>query len=200
MGVKKFKRIDAIKTIVESLEDKCLIVCNLGFPSRELYSLKDSPNHFFMLGSMGLASSIGLGLALAQKKKKIVVIDGDGSILMNLGSLATITFQSPPNLIHIILDNKGYGSTGGQPTFTANGIDLLKIAHGMGLKKRFRIDQRESLQSLLQKCLEESGPHFIWVDIESGNANVPEIDLDPVMISERFRNHAIKTSQKLNEK
>ncbi|MBC7097088.1 MAG: sulfopyruvate decarboxylase subunit beta, partial [Methanobacteriales archaeon] len=94
------ERIEAIKTIIKQLDDE-LIICNLGFPSRELYSIKDSPRHFYMLGSMGMASSIGLGLALTQKRK-VIVFEGDGSLLMNLGSLVTIYSQSPKNLILII--------------------------------------------------------------------------------------------------
>ena len=115
------QRIEAIKTIAESLEDE-LVICNIGFPSRELYSVKDSNTHFYMLGSMGMASSIGLGLALSSKRK-VVVFDGDGSILMNMGTLVTIFSQNPPNMILVVLDNQCYGSTGSQCTYTTK-VDL----------------------------------------------------------------------------
>ena len=106
------KRIEVIK-VISKMEG--LIICNLGLPSRELYSFNDKPSCFYMLGSMGMASSIGLGLAIAQKKK-VYAIDGDGSILMNLGSLTTIAHHAPHNYCLIIIDNKSYGSTGNQPT------------------------------------------------------------------------------------
>ncbi|MEE3490050.1 MAG: thiamine pyrophosphate-dependent enzyme, partial [Methanobrevibacter sp.] len=87
-------RYDAIKDIMEDIEDE-LIICNIGFPSRELYEINDRPENFYMIGSMGLASSIGLGLALAKPHKHVVVIDGDGSLLMNMGSLVTVFAQNP---------------------------------------------------------------------------------------------------------
>jgi len=100
------KRIEVIAAVAAR---QGLVICNLGLPSRELYSLSDKPSHFFMLGSMGMASSIGLGLALAQKKR-VYVIDGDGSLLMNLGSLATLARQTPKNYCLVVVDNKGYGA------------------------------------------------------------------------------------------
>ena len=91
------KRIDAISKITQELDDE-LVICNIGFPSRELYHVKDSKTHFYMLGSMGMASSIGLGLAMSVDRK-VVVFDGDGSVLMNMGSLVTTYNQKPENLI-----------------------------------------------------------------------------------------------------
>ncbi len=100
------QRIEAIAITAEVARDQgSLLVSNLGFPSRELYAIGDRPENFYMLGSMGLASSIGLGLSLAHRKKKVIVLDGDGSILMNLGTLATIANYAPSNYQLIILDN-----------------------------------------------------------------------------------------------
>ncbi|MGL6298786.1 MAG: thiamine pyrophosphate-dependent enzyme, partial [Methanobacteriaceae archaeon] len=114
------KRFDAIKNIMENITDE-LIICNIGFPSRELYEIKDRDENFYMLGSMGLASSIGLGLAMAiSNNKKVVVFDGDGSLLMNMGSLVTIFNQNPENLVWVVFDNGCYGSTGNQCTYAQN--------------------------------------------------------------------------------
>lgn len=128
------ERIKALENISAQLEDE-LVICNIGFPSRELYAVKDSSNHFYMLGSMGMASSVGLGLALAQKRK-VMALDGDGSLLMNLGSLVTIFSQNPENFILVVLDNECYGSTGSQCTYASN-VDLSKVAKAVGFKKSF---------------------------------------------------------------
>ncbi|MGI9507159.1 MAG: thiamine pyrophosphate-dependent enzyme, partial [Geminicoccaceae bacterium] len=105
---------------VAPIFDREFVICNLGFPSQELYSLRDSERFFYMLGSMGLSSSIGLGLA-TQVDETVVSIDGDGSVLMNLGTLSTIARAAPRNFILLIVDNGSYGSTGDQPTQTAQG-------------------------------------------------------------------------------
>ena len=109
-----------------------LLISNIGFPSRELFAAKDRTENFYMLGSMGLASSIGLGLALARPERKVIVLDGDGSVLMNLGTLATIAHHAPENYLLVILDNCCYGSTGSQPTCTHLGTDLAALATGGG--------------------------------------------------------------------
>ena len=117
----------------------CLI-SNIGFPSRELFSVKDRPENFYMLGSMGLASSIGLGLALARPERRVMVLDGDGSVLMNLGTLATIAHHAPENYLLVILDNCCYGSTGSQPTCTHLGTDLAALAVAAGVKNVKEVD------------------------------------------------------------
>jgi sulfopyruvate decarboxylase subunit beta len=173
------ERIEAIKKIVETLEDE-LVICNLGFPSRELYNIKDSPTHFYMLGSMGLASSIGLGLAISIKRK-VVVLDGDGSILMNMGTLATIYNQNPENMILVVFDNECYGSTGSQCTY-ATTIDLAKVAKSIGFKSVFTF--KDNINFL--KVLNSKGPSFVHLKVKSGNANVPIIDKEPTEIKNRF--------------
>ena len=101
-------RYDAIRNIMKDVEDE-LVVCNIGLASRELYEIDDRSKNFYMMGSMGLASSIGLGLALAKPNRHVVVIDGDGSLLMNMGSMATVFGQNPDNLTWIVIDNGAYG-------------------------------------------------------------------------------------------
>ncbi len=173
------ERIEAIKRIVHQLDEE-LVICNLGFPSRELYAVKDSAKHFYMLGSMGMASSLGLGLSLAQERK-VIVLDGDGSILMNLGSLVTIFSQSPQNLLLIVLDNECYGSTGSQCTY-AQKVDLKKVAESIGFKQTIYFKDDIALGSLL----DADGPIFIHVKVSPGNASVPVIPLSPIEIKDRF--------------
>ena len=107
-------RSEVLKSLIPVISDH-LVVCNIGLPSQEMHMLDDQPSNFYMLGTMGLASSIGLGLALAQPKP-VIVIDGDGSVLTNLGTLPTIGNNAPANYILMIIDNGSYGSTGDQPT------------------------------------------------------------------------------------
>ncbi|NYB51874.1 MAG: sulfopyruvate decarboxylase subunit beta [Methanobacteriaceae archaeon] len=182
------ERIEALKQITSQLDDE-LVICNIGFPSRELYHVKDSPKHFYMLGSMGMASSIGLGLAMAQKRK-VVVFDGDGSVLMNLGSLVTIYNQNPQNLILVVLDNECYGSTGNQCTYAAT-TDLKKIAEGVGFENTFLI--KESKEKIdFSPFLKSEGPVFVHLKVKAGNADVPVIPMEPEEIKERFMKEIIE--------
>jgi sulfopyruvate decarboxylase subunit beta len=174
------KRIDIIKEV-----SKCegLIVCNIGFPSRELYNIADRPENFYMLGSMGLASSIGLGLAMSQEER-VYVIDGDGSILMNLGTLATIANNNDDNLCLVIIDNNSYGSTGNQKTYTAEKTDLEIISRGAGNSEVVRVKNNNELSSALTRFINKSA--VIIVEAEPWNENVPIIDLEPAEVKRRF--------------
>ena len=174
------KRIDILNEV-----SKCdgLIVCNIGFPSRELYFLNDRPENFYMLGSMGLASSIGLGFAMS-REERVFVIDGDGSILMNLGTLSTIANNKTDNLCLVIVDNGSYGSTGGQKTYTSGKTNLEMIARGAGNAEVVRAKNKEDLSAALSKCMKKSV--IIIAEAESGNESVPIIDLEPVEIKNRF--------------
>ena len=174
------KRIEAIEAIAKTAGD-ALIICNLGFPSRELYAVADRPENFYMLGSMGMASSIGLGLALSLPSRKVIVLDGDGSVLMNMGSLATIANRAPENYLLVILDNNCYGSTGSQPTCTSMESDLAKIARACGVLKVKTVDRLEDLTNSV------SGHSVVVVKVELGNADVPIIDISPEQILARFR-------------
>jgi sulfopyruvate decarboxylase subunit beta len=175
------KRIEAIKAVAME-NTRSLIVCNLGYPARELFHVADRAENFYMLGSMGLASSIGLGLALSCKNQKVIAIDGDGSILMNLGSLSTIASQAPDNYLLIIMDNGVYGSTGGQPSATSGKTNLSEVAKGAGIgivKEAFSIQQ-------LGERTRNMPAGVLIAKVEGGNADVPLIDLQPREILERF--------------
>ena len=133
------KRLDCLKAIYPSLED-CAVVTIMGAVAAELYSLGHRPNFFYLEHAMGLASSVGLGVALGQPDRKVVVIDGDGSVLMNLGGLTTLARARPSNLVHLIFDNEvllsvGGGAPGGYRWFTtatSTGTDLAGIAKAAG--------------------------------------------------------------------
>ena len=127
-------RFDAIDLARRTLTDEPVVV-SLGHPAYELFAAGDRPLNFYTWGSMGLTSSIALGLALARPDRRVVALDGDGSLLMNLGSLATIAACAPANLLVLVLDNGQYGTTGGQATATAGAADLEAAARAMGVRQ-----------------------------------------------------------------
>ena len=172
-------RYEAIKDIMKDIKDE-LVICNIGFPSRELYEIDDRDKNFYMIGSMGLASSIGFGLALAKPNEDIVVIDGDGSLLMNMGSLVTIFANNPSNLTWIVIDNGAYGSTGNQDTY-AQAIDLVDIAKSVGFENSYDFNDID-----LKEVFESENASFIVYKTEPGNSKAPIIDLSPIEIKERF--------------
>lgn len=126
------KRADCLAAIYDDLSD-CAVVTIMGAVAAELYALGHRPNFFYLEHAMGLASSVGLGVALAQPARRVVVIDGDGSVLMNLGGLTTLARYAPPNLCHLVFDNESLLSVGGFPTATATGSDLAGIARAAGI-------------------------------------------------------------------
>jgi sulfopyruvate decarboxylase subunit beta len=168
-------RSDIIKELIPVISDQ-LIVCNIGLPSQELHLLDDQASNFYMLGTMGLASSIGLGLALAQDKK-VIAIDGDGSVLTNFGTLPTIANNVADNYILLIIDNGSYGSTGDQPTYAGKKTSLTAVAKACGCEN-------------VIECSAEDTPAVVKTIIvskcESGNIKVPVITMDPVVIRDRF--------------
>jgi len=125
------QRIECLRSIYEQLKS-CLVVTIMGATAAELQSLGHRENFFYLQHAMGLASSVGLGLALCLPRQRVVVFDGDGSVLMNLGGLTTLARYAPKNLIHVIFDNESLFSTGGFPTATRSGADLAGIAHAAG--------------------------------------------------------------------
>ena len=179
------KRMEAIALAADAAQaEGALLISNIGFPSRELYAAKNRPENFYMLGSMGLASSIGLGLALGLPDRRVIVLDGDGSVLMNLGTLATIAHYAPENYLLVILDNCCYGSTGSQPTCTHLGTDLAALALAAGVESVKKADNLDDLA----KALTSRG--VVVAKVEPGNASVPVIDLSPEEIIERVMRSA----------
>ena len=178
-------RSDVFKTLIPILSDH-FVICNIGLPSQELHMLDDQPTNFYMLGTMGLASSIGLGLALAQKQT-IISIDGDGSVLTNLGTLPTIANNVADNFIHLIMDNGSYGSTGDQPTYAGKKTSLSAVATACGCDNVVECTAEDAVKTL-QAAIDSERMTIIVCKCESGNVKVPVIRLDPVIIRDRFMN------------
>jgi sulfopyruvate decarboxylase subunit beta len=176
-------RIEALSGLKEYLKNKA-VVCNMGFPSRELYSIFDQDSNFYMLGSLSLASSIGLGVAM-NSTKEVVIIDGDGSILMNPNALFAIGDQKPKNLTLICLDNGSYGSTGNQPTLSLKGLKLEDLAKVSGFEKIFVTGTPSDIPKFITT---DDGPRFVKLYIKPGNAKVGIIDIPPVELKNRFMN------------
>jgi sulfopyruvate decarboxylase subunit beta len=164
-------RYDIIKLIAPYLEGK-VVVSNLGWPSKELYAVKHQPSNFYMLGSMGMATPIGLGIALTSKKE-VIVIDGDGSLLMNPGSLATAASLAPKNLIVIAIDNGVYGSTGNQPTLAGTCADLEQVALGFGFRNSAKVAGEDEITAVMKN--KKEGVTFLHVLAIPGNKDVPNI-------------------------
>ena len=150
------KRIDAIKRIINDVKDEA-VISSTGMISREVFAVKDRPKNFYMMGSMGCALGIGLGIAI-NSKNKVIVISGDASVLMSMGTLALHKKLNPQNLKHYILDNSCHSSTGGQPT-CSDIIDFSKIA-----------------------------PNTVVIRVSKEKGDVPRIPLSPKQIKERFKN------------
>ncbi|MFH1779158.1 MAG: thiamine pyrophosphate-dependent enzyme [Candidatus Omnitrophota bacterium] len=178
---------DAIAQLMPLLKDEFLICAN-GYISRDAFNTDDRPQSFYMLGSMGQASSIGLGLALARPEKKIVIFDGDGNLLMNLGILTMIARLKPKNLVHVVFDNECYDSTGGQPSISAK-VNLADIAKGCGIPNVNKVELGENFAGIFKKYLTQGGPSFLLVKVERDPlVKVPRVNISPSDITERFKN------------
>ena len=176
-------RKDAIKIASKTIVDSPIIAAN-GYISRDLFEVDDKNTNFYMIGSMGLSSSIALGVALKNPKKRVYIFDGDGNLLMNLGSLTTIGKLKPKNLIHLVFDNQSHDSTGGQPTNSDN-IDLYKIAKESNYKA-FKTNSKVGLKKILRKIKNIDGPIMILIKITKGGKPGKRIIHSPIIIKKRF--------------
>src|ERR1043165_9354110 len=173
-------RLEATRIVVEAGGDAA-IVASLGHPAYDLFAAGDRPRNFYTWGSMGLASSIGLGIALAKPDVLVMVIDGDGSLLMNLGSLATIGLLQPRNLTVVVMDNEEYATTGGQPTPTAHGADLAAAARAMRIESATTVRTEDELRD----ALADRGPAAVVAKVRESPPTVKP-PLDYVGIKRRF--------------
>ena len=146
------RRLDALRAIYPQLQD-VIVVTIMGAVAAELQSIGHRPNFFYLQHAMGLASSMGLGIALAKPDRQVVVLDGDGSVLMNLGGLTTLARYRPGNLVHVVFDNESLLSVGGFPTATATGSDLAGIAAAAGVPHASTVRDVDAFKSTFDAAL-----------------------------------------------
>ena len=178
-------RAQAMEALLALLTDQPVIICN-GFPSREACKIADRPTHFYMIGSMGVASAIGLGVALNKPNKKVVVFDGDGNVLMGMGTLATVGAVKPKNFVHVVFDNEVYGTTGNQPTYSRV-VRLDQIAKAAGYVNVERVHECEDLVYEFKDMLNNDGPSFLLVKVNEFVEEAGRIPHDPPVITQRFK-------------
>lgn len=185
------KKYDMLSEFSKLVTDE-LIITPLGYTSRELYSLGDRKQNFYLFGSMGMPVPFGLGVALSTSET-VFVFEGDGSILMNLGALSTVGTYLPDNLKIIILDNGSYDSTGGQPTATSLKTKLELVGKACGIIDYRVIDNIEEIKETF-KWLIEPGTKLVVAKILPGKTKVPRIDISTEDIKERFYNYLNQTN------
>lgn len=180
-------RAEALDTIIDATpEQGSVVIATTGFTGRELYAAADRENHLYMVGSMGCASSLGLGLAMSRPDLHVVVIDGDGAALMRLGNVATVGAYGGGNLTHVLLDNEAHDSTGAQATVAAN-VDFATIAAACGYASVHRGSTILALVNFL-KHTDASGPRFLHLKIRTGTIEkLPRPSIAPAAVLERLR-------------
>ena len=185
-------RFDAIELVLRLAGDRP-IVGNLGPTSDELWHAGHRDRNFYTYGNMGLVSSIGLGMALATDEQ-IICMDGDGSLLMNLGTLASIGRERPKNLIVLVYDNEAWGQTGHQMSHTGTGTSLEAAALACGISSTSTVSDLEELEGAMTTALETDGPHFIVAKIEEAGY-LPVAPVEPEFTLYRFRNTFVQGQQ-----
>ena len=169
------------------------IVGNLGPTSDELWHAGPRARNFYTYGNMGLCSSIALGMAMATDEQ-VISLDGDGSILMNLGTIASIGREKPKNLTVVVWDNEKWGQTGGQTSHTGTGTDLEKVAQSCGITRTKTVSDLEDLEAAVSEALNTDGPNFIVVKIDEGEY-LPVAPVEPEFTLFRFRNTFVPPRQ-----
>lgn len=184
-------RFEALSALLPRLGSADLALFTTGMISREAFSALDRQGNFYMIGSMGLLSAVGLGLALNRPERRIVVVEGDGSALMSLGNFPLIGTQAPKNLTHVVLDNEAYESTGNQPTISAK-VDIAAYADASGYVRVGRSRDLESFGHLFAEHRSSAGPTFLLAKV-TGRAphDLKRISIEPPALRDRFREFAL---------
>ncbi|MCC6472521.1 MAG: hypothetical protein IT514_02135 [Burkholderiales bacterium] len=178
-------RFDLTRRLVSKLHREEAVVAGIGNTNFDLWAAGRRPQNFYMLGSMGLACPIALGVAIAQPGRRVFGVEGDGSILMQLGCLGTIAAAAPKNLAIVIMDNGVYQITGGQETLTARSTDLVAMARGAGIAKAAWAADEADFERRIERALAEDGPWLIGARIDAGPP-AAQTERDPAQIRERF--------------
>ena len=190
---KVMNRFDITKRMVARLHHDEAVIGGIGYTNFDLWAAGRRPQNFYMLGSMGLAVPIGLGVALAQPRRKVIALEGDGSILMQLGSLATVAARAQKNLAIVIMDNGAYQITGGQKALSDQGADIVAIARGAGLSHSAWAADESAFEELIELSLKEDGPWLIGCRI-GAEKPVDTTERDPPRIKDQFmRGLGVKT-------
>ena len=184
-NTKVMNRSDLTKRLVAKLKNEEAVIGGIGNTNFDLWAAGHRAQNFYMLGSMGLAFPIALGVALAQPKRRIFALEGDGSLLMQLGCLSTIASLKPKNLSMIVMDNGVYQITGAQPTPAAAVSDIVAIAQGCGLTDSTWAADEEDFERQVDQSLSANGPSLIAVRIDD-KPGIGTTDRDPVQIRQRF--------------
>ncbi len=178
-------RFDLTKRLVARLKRREAVIGGIGNTNFDLWAAGQRPENFYMLGSMGLAVPIALGVALAQPQRRVLALEGDGSLLMQLGALGTVASAAPKNLAIVVFDNAMYQITGSQQSLTAGTVDLVAVAKGTGLAQSEWARDEAHFEALAERALERPGPWLIGARVDGGKpAGVTE--RDPVRIRNRF--------------
>jgi phosphonopyruvate decarboxylase len=183
----RISRRRALEVVIKRLGGEPAVHAN-GYMCRESFSVADRPQNFYMIGSMGLASAIGLGVTMARPSPKTLVLDGDGNLLMNLGVLPMVGALAPVGLLHCVFDNEVYGSTGNQASLSRE-ARLDRLAAAAGYRRVMAATEPEEIVAALDEMLVSPGPHFLLVKVTTEEADVPRIPHTPRAIRDRFRQH-----------
>jgi thiamine pyrophosphate-dependent acetolactate synthase large subunit-like protein len=183
--MRRMNRLDLSKRITGLVDDDVALVGGIGNAGFDLYSARHRPGNFYMLGSMGLAVPIGLGIALAQPERTVIVMEGEGSILMNLGGLATVGREAPPNLTIVVWDNAQWQLTGGQQTATGSTTDMAAVARACGISNASAPEDESAFEQGVRYAVDAPGPHVIVAHIDAEPAPGRHHD-DPVFIKYEF--------------
>ncbi|MGY8676252.1 thiamine pyrophosphate-dependent enzyme [Bradyrhizobium sp. UFLA05-153] len=194
-NTKVMNRFDVTSRLIARLNNEEAVIGGIGNTNFDLWAAGHRPQNFYMLGSMGLAFPIALGVALAQPDRRVIALEGDGSLLMQLGALSTIATLRPKNLTMIVMDNGIYQITGAQPTPAAGVADVVAIATGSGLANSAWAADEEDFERLVEGSLTATEPSLIAVRIDD-KPGVGTTRRDPVQIRERFM-HGLGVRQPL---
>jgi phosphonopyruvate decarboxylase len=178
-------RLAALDIALKAIGDDPVVHAN-GYICRESFSLADRPQSFYMIGSMGLAPAIALGLALTRPQRRAVVFDGDGNLLMNLGMLAMIAGRRTSNLLHLVFDNEVYGSTGNQAS-PSREVRLDQLAAAAGYRTAVAVTRPDELEAAVRATRAADGPHFVLIKVTNEEAPAPRIPYSPTVLRDRFR-------------
>ncbi len=182
---KVLNRFDITKRLVARLKHEEAVIGGIGYTNFDLWGAGQRPQNFYMLGSMGLAVPIAHGVALAQPQRRVFALEGDGSILMQLGSLATVASRGQKNLAIVIMDNGAYQITGGQETLTAQGADVVAIARGAGLLQSAWAADEGGFEELVDLAMREDGPWLVGCRIDASKP-AQTTERDPARIRDQF--------------